>query len=480
MSCCAYGCHSRFVDRKKLFALPLGKRDRKRRLTWLLRIGRANFTGTDSTRLCEDHFSQEQFEPLILKNLGVKKLKQDAVPSIFAPFVQIKQEVTEISTVDCNDHSLTSTHDIPNYWPSNTSEATLHISDIHTEDTPTADSKNNSLNSTQDTSAAGFKDTSLKCTDGVPNELSPTSGTTLQVIDVHTAGISNFQSATSETTLQITDIRTADTSTNGFKDPSLICRQGIPNSLSTTSDSTLKFSDIYMEGTLSDDVKDSSLHCTHDIQDSLAPRSESTLQISNICTAANSSVYNGTLVCQWPPPEGQSLPSLSNAELHKRMLDLESKLESARRKVQLANRIKNKVTKEYEKLKAELSHYLAPDQLNSMAKNSRGSLWSEDTIRKALKVRLACGSRGYNLAKKTLAPLPSQRTLQRHLEVLKSTPGAVPELLQALSDEVNSMEDPEKHVIDVGEVEIQPDKTVDLNSEQVLGVSADPLTDTPE
>ncbi|XP_075728246.1 uncharacterized protein LOC119182934 isoform X12 [Rhipicephalus microplus] len=412
MSCCAYGCHSRFVDRKKLFALPLGKRDRKRRLTWLLRIGRANFTGTDSTRLCEDHFSQEQFEPLILKNLGVKKLKQDAVPSIFAPFVQIKQEVTEISTVDCNDHSLTSTHDIPNYWPSNTSEATLHISDIHTEDT----------------SAAGFKDTSLKCTDGVPNELSPTSGTTLQVIDVHTAG------------------------------------------------------------TLSDDVKDSSLHCTHDIQDSLAPRSESTLQISNICTAANtviiyaanSSVYNGTLVCQWPPPEGQSLPSLSNAELHKRMLDLESKLESARRKVQLANRIKNKVTKEYEKLKAELSHYLAPDQLNSMAKNSRGSLWSEDTIRKALKVRLACGSRGYNLAKKTLAPLPSQRTLQRHLEVLKSTPGAVPELLQALSDEVNSMEDPEKHVIDVGEVEIQPDKTVDLNSEQVLGVSADPLTDTPE
>ncbi|XP_075728245.1 uncharacterized protein LOC119182934 isoform X11 [Rhipicephalus microplus] len=394
----------------------------------------------------------------------------------------------EISTVDCNDHSLTSTHDIPNYWPSNTSEATLHISDIHTEDTPTADSKNNSLNSTQDTSAAGFKDTSLKCTDGVPNELSPTSGTTLQVIDVHTAGISNFQSATSETTLQITDIRTADTSTNGFKDPSLICRQGIPNSLSTTSDSTLKFSDIYMEGTLSDDVKDSSLHCTHDIQDSLAPRSESTLQISNICTAANtviiyaanSSVYNGTLVCQWPPPEGQSLPSLSNAELHKRMLDLESKLESARRKVQLANRIKNKVTKEYEKLKAELSHYLAPDQLNSMAKNSRGSLWSEDTIRKALKVRLACGSRGYNLAKKTLAPLPSQRTLQRHLEVLKSTPGAVPELLQALSDEVNSMEDPEKHVIDVGEVEIQPDKTVDLNSEQVLGVSADPLTDTPE
>lgn len=303
---------------------------------------------------------------------------------------------------------------------STTSESTLQISDICTDDT----------------SAAGFKDTSLKCKDGVPNELSPTSGTTLQVIDVYTA----------------------DTSTNGFKDPSLICRQG----------------------TLSDDVKDSSLHCTHDIQDSLAPRSESTLQISNICTAANSSVYNGTLVCQWPPPEGQSLPSLSNAELHKRMLDLESKLESARRKVQLANRIKNKVTKEYEKLKAELSHYLAPDQLNSMAKNSRGSLWSEDTIRKVLKVRLACGSRGYNLAKKTLAPLPSQRTLQRHLEVLKSTPGAVPELLQALSDEVNSMEDPEKQVIDVGEVEIQPDKTVDLNSEQVLGISADPLTDTPE
>ncbi|KAL3208802.1 hypothetical protein MRX96_038823 [Rhipicephalus microplus] len=130
------------------------------------------------------------------------------------------------------------------------------------------------------------------------------------------------------------------------------------------------------------------------------------------------------------------------------MLDLESKLESAQRKVQLANRTKNKVTKEYEKLKAELSHYLAPDQLISMAKNFRGSLWSEGTIRKALKVRLACGSRGYILVKKS-SPLC-------HLN------------------------DPEKHVIDVGEVHIEPAKTVDLNSEEVLGVSADLLTDTPE
>ncbi|XP_037502516.1 uncharacterized protein LOC119376921 [Rhipicephalus sanguineus] len=123
---------------------------------------------------------------------------------------------------------------------------------------------------------------------------------------------------------------------------------------------------------------------------------------------------HGAPVCYGPPPENQILPSLSNAELHKRMLELEYQAESARRRLQLANRQKNKVIREYEKLKSEVAHFLAPDQLNCMAKSSRGSQWSEDTIRKALKVRLACGSRGYNLVKQILAPLPSQRTLQRH------------------------------------------------------------------
>ncbi|KAL1416258.1 hypothetical protein MTO96_006379 [Rhipicephalus appendiculatus] len=421
MSCCAYGCRSRFVDGKKLFALPSGKRDRERRLTWLLRIGRADFTGTTSTRLCE------------------VRAKSVSYGGIFTPFLQIKQEVTGI----------------PNLL-SATSDTTLQISDIRTEDTSTND----------------FKDHSLHCTHGIQNLLS----------------------ATSQTTLQISDIRTEDTSTNDFKDHSLNCTHGIQNLLSATSETTLQISDIRTEGTFSDYAKDPSLNCPQGIQDSLAATSETTLQISDIRTAdaafwseshgtssgtseekpplasyptaaptfsADPSADNGAPVCNGLPPESQVLPSLSYAELHKRMLELEYKVESTRRKMALAYRAKSKVQKEYDKLKAEVAYFLAPDQLHCMAKSSRGALWSEGTIRKALKVRLACGSRGYNLVKKILAPLPSQRTLQRHLEV-------------------NGMEDHEKDVIDVGEVEVKPGELVDPSSGEILGVPADPSTDTPD
>ncbi|XP_049274485.1 uncharacterized protein LOC119403349 isoform X4 [Rhipicephalus sanguineus] len=322
----------------------------------VLRIGRANFTGTTSTRLCEDHFTQDQFEPLILQNLGIKKLKLDAVPSIFTPFVKIKQEVTgtpatsrthedrlgsslkDTSTDDVKDPSLTSAHGIQDSLAA-TSETTLQISNIGTDDT---------------------------FTDDVKDPL------------ISTQGIHDSLAASSETTLQISNIRTADTFTNDVKDLSLISTQGNEDSLAASSETTLQISNIRTEDTSSKDFKDPSLHSTHGIQDSLAATSETTMQISNIRTedaaswpeshgtssgtseekpyfasysivtptfSADPLAGHGAPVCYGPPPENQILPSLSNAELHKRMLELEYQAESARRRLQLANRQKNKVIK---------------------------------------------------------------------------------------------------------------------------------------
>ncbi|XP_054929942.1 uncharacterized protein [Dermacentor andersoni] len=82
--CCAFGCRNRNSDGKRLFALPSGERNAQRRKVWIQRIGRAYFEEVAKhARLCEDHFTEDQFEPQILQKSGIKKLKQDAVPNIF-------------------------------------------------------------------------------------------------------------------------------------------------------------------------------------------------------------------------------------------------------------------------------------------------------------------------------------------------------------------------------------------------------------
>ncbi|KAH7934247.1 hypothetical protein HPB49_023695 [Dermacentor silvarum] len=84
MPCCsAFGCRTRETDGKRLFRIPSAKRDAAQRKVWLQRISRADFNPTQWSRVCEDHFTDDQFEPLVLERYGVKKLRRDAVPTIF-------------------------------------------------------------------------------------------------------------------------------------------------------------------------------------------------------------------------------------------------------------------------------------------------------------------------------------------------------------------------------------------------------------
>ncbi|XP_075724013.1 uncharacterized protein LOC142766070 [Rhipicephalus microplus] len=63
------------------------------------RIGRTDLDLV-SSRLCEDHFTADHFEPILLRKFGTKKLKRDAAPTIFS------QE--HLQTSECNDSARSS------------------------------------------------------------------------------------------------------------------------------------------------------------------------------------------------------------------------------------------------------------------------------------------------------------------------------------------------------------------------------------
>lgn len=89
-SCCALGCSNSVAQGKRLFRIPMGARDAVRRQLWLALIKRPDFVPTSGSRLCEDHFSPEQFEQR--RADGRRLLKQNAVPSIPPSSSAVSQE----------------------------------------------------------------------------------------------------------------------------------------------------------------------------------------------------------------------------------------------------------------------------------------------------------------------------------------------------------------------------------------------------
>ncbi|XP_064487909.1 uncharacterized protein LOC135400097 [Ornithodoros turicata] len=76
--CCALGCKNSTYGGKRLFRVPTGERNAKRREAWLRLIGRS-YNYKDA-RLCEDHFEPDQFENH--RADGRRLLKGMAVPTI--------------------------------------------------------------------------------------------------------------------------------------------------------------------------------------------------------------------------------------------------------------------------------------------------------------------------------------------------------------------------------------------------------------
>lgn len=77
--CSVTRCRNRADSGKSLYRIPTARNDVKRRLVWLLRMGRRLPTPKNA-RICEDHFESKEFETCQVN--GRRKLKPSAVPSL--------------------------------------------------------------------------------------------------------------------------------------------------------------------------------------------------------------------------------------------------------------------------------------------------------------------------------------------------------------------------------------------------------------
>ncbi|XP_076018415.1 uncharacterized protein LOC143010112 [Genypterus blacodes] len=78
--CSAPYCTNSSSVGKQLFRFP---KDPTRKKKWVANSRRINFEPTENSRLCQDHFEQNQFEEIARSPAGGKKLKPNAVPTLF-------------------------------------------------------------------------------------------------------------------------------------------------------------------------------------------------------------------------------------------------------------------------------------------------------------------------------------------------------------------------------------------------------------
>ncbi|KAL1486138.1 hypothetical protein MTO96_047082 [Rhipicephalus appendiculatus] len=130
---------------------------------------------------------------------------------------------------------------------------------------------------------------------------------------------------------------------------------------------------------------------------------------------------------------GMLIPSVV-AALQDGIATLEDCLKNMKRKVATLHQQKSRVNNRNNELRQNIGKYLSPDQLQGMKTSSmKGKPWSTETIQKGLKLRLAHGSRGYNITRELAVPLPSERTLQRRVQNYKFSPGILHEVLPSLA-----------------------------------------------
>jgi hypothetical protein len=166
-----------------------------------------------------------------------------------------------------------------------------------------------------------------------------------------------------------------------------------------------------------------------------------------------------------PPSESSPEPSFNiNSKSDERIVHYKRKIDALRQE-------NKKIKTENSTLKEGLDSFLNDDQKLSLGRQSmRGTKWSNETMMKAYKIRLACGSTGYEVVKELGQPLPSQRTLQRRIEHLKFSPGLLQEVLNVMKVKVNTMVEEERRcVILIDEMAITPKLDFDPSTGLVLG-----------
>ncbi|KAK7945403.1 hypothetical protein WMY93_001131 [Mugilogobius chulae] len=117
--CSAPHCSNSTSIGKQLFRFP---KDPARKKKWVVNC-RRDFEPTPHSRLCEDHFERSQFEEIARSPAGGKKLKPNAIPTIFSvgdppypavntPFILIPLK-PEPERLKCGDHGYARRNPLP-------------------------------------------------------------------------------------------------------------------------------------------------------------------------------------------------------------------------------------------------------------------------------------------------------------------------------------------------------------------------------
>lgn len=106
--------------------------------------------------------------------------------------------------------------------------------------------------------------------------------------------------------------------------------------------------------------------------------------------------------------------------------------------------------------------------------SSRGRLWSNDTIKKALKLKFFCGSSGYQELRKQKIPLPSERTLRRKLESIQFEEGICDDIFKLLEDKVALFKDAKERdcMLVLDEMAIAPGQQFDSSIQSYCGIAS--------
>jgi len=125
-----------------------------------------------------------------------------------------------------------------------------------------------------------------------------------------------------------------------------------------------------------------------------------------------------------------------------------------------------------QKQQSRLSSIFNNDQMKALSRKSTIFMkWTNETVKKALKLKFACGNNGYNEILLQNIPLPSLRTLRRRLQNLKFDSGILDEVYDFLKIKVESFkcEYERECVLIMDEMAITPASLYDTSLNKYIG-----------
>lgn len=382
--CSVPGCKNRAEHGKSFYAIPVGQSvlERRRRLQWLLPMERDRPTSRGAW-ICEDHFTDDQFESYTSK--GKRKLKRNAVPSIFPSKRQAPSESAPMSNCARPSHETeqvdnsSQPHEAPQCDRTQQSDSTV----LSTDD---PEPRNDVL------------------LDGGANQTTCTSSSGSASF-VNIAPRTNFplQSATVLTPLQTVTVAPVQQQTQTTV---LLQDTGAP---------TPRYAVTY-----------------------LIPSPGTYKLTSHVAVPASSLLPTVEPHKQAVPVSSQ--PSTVSPFLPKKPPKTQRE-EELERRLALEHKKRRKAEMERDELRRSVKHLLVEDQVRALEKGTmRGSSWSRETIEKALKLKAMCGRRVYDYVRSYVVPLPALRTLQQLVKRMKEANGEQ----ECLSDEFMEAADGEQ------------------------------------